>query len=73
MDLTEAENIKKKQQEYTEKIIQKDLIDPDKCYTQYVGKYGKISNGYRTGKGLFSSQSQRRAMPKDGQITAKFH
>ena len=29
MDLTEADNIKKRWQEYTEKIIQKDLDDPD--------------------------------------------
>ena len=29
MDLTEAEDIKKRQQEYTEKTIQKDLHDPD--------------------------------------------
>ena len=31
MDLTEAENIKKRQQEYTQKILyKKDLHDPDK-------------------------------------------
>ena len=29
MDLTEAEDIKKKWQEYTEEIYQKDLSDPD--------------------------------------------
>ena len=29
MDLTEAENIKKRWQEYTQKTIQKDLHDPD--------------------------------------------
>ena len=29
MDLTEAEDIKKKWQEYTEKLYQKDLHDPD--------------------------------------------
>ena len=29
MDLTEAENIKKKWQEYTEEIYKKDLHDPD--------------------------------------------
>ena len=29
MDLTEADNIKKRWQEYTEEIIQKDLDDPD--------------------------------------------
>ena len=30
MDLTEAEDIKKKQQEYTEELYKKDLNDPDK-------------------------------------------
>ena len=29
MDLTEAENIKKRQQEYTEELYKKDLRDPD--------------------------------------------
>ena len=29
MDLTEAENIKKRQQEYTEELYKKDLHDPD--------------------------------------------
>ena len=29
MDQTEADNIKKRWQEYTEEIIQKDLDDPD--------------------------------------------
>ena len=30
MDLTKAENIKKRQQEYTEELYKKDLHDPDK-------------------------------------------
>ena len=30
LDLTEAEDIKKRQQEYTEKLYKKDLNDPDK-------------------------------------------
>ena len=29
MDLTEAENIKKRRQEYTEKLYKKELHDPD--------------------------------------------
>ena len=33
------------------------------CCTQYASKFGKLSNGPRTGKGQFSSQSQRKAMP----------
>ena len=35
-----------------------------KCYTQYATKFGKLSSGHRTGKGEFSFQSQRKAMPK---------
>ena len=35
-----------------------------KCGTQYVNKFGKFSSGHRTGKGKFSFQSQRRAMPR---------
>ena len=30
-----------------------------KCCTQYASKSGKLSNGHRTGKGQFSSQSQK--------------
>ena len=36
-----------------------------KCYTQYVSKFAKLSSGHRTGKGQFSFQSQRKAMPKN--------
>ena len=32
MDLTEAEDIKKRQQEYTEGLYKKDLHDPDNHY-----------------------------------------
>ena len=35
-----------------------------KCFTQYASNYGKLSSGHRTGKGQFSFQSQRKAMPK---------
>ena len=41
-----------------------------KCYTQYASKFGKLSSGHRTGKGQFSFQSQRKAMPKNIQTTA---
>ena len=34
-----------------------------KCCTQYASKFGKLSSGHRTGKGQFSFQSQRKAMP----------
>ena len=100
MDLTEAEDTKKRWQEYTEEQYKRDLHDPDnhdglitnlkpyilechvkwalgcittnKC-TQYASRFGKLSRGCRTEKGQFSFQSQRRAMPKNVQITAQLH
>ena len=57
MDLTEAEDSKKRWQEYTEELYKKDLHDL----------------GHRTGKGQFSFQSQRKAMPKNTQTTAQLH
>ena len=33
----------------------------------------KTQHGYRTGKGQFSFQSQRKAMPKNAQNTAQLH
>ena len=44
-----------------------------KCWTQYASKFGKLSSGHRTGKGQFSFQSQRKAMPKNAQTTAQLH
>ena len=44
-----------------------------KCCTQYASKFGKVSSGHRTGKGHFSFQSQRKAMPKNAQTTAQLH
>ena len=40
-----------------------------KCCTHYASEFGKLSSGHRTGKGQFSFQSQRKAMPKNVQIT----
>ena len=37
-----------------------------KCSTEYASKFGKFSRGHRTGKGQFSFQSQRKAIPKKG-------
>ena len=34
---------------------------------------GKLSSGHRTGKGQFSFQSQRKAMPKNAQTTAQLN
>ena len=44
-----------------------------KCCTQYTSKFGKLISGHRTGKGQFLFQSQRKAMPKNAQITAQLH
>ena len=44
-----------------------------KCCTQYASKFGELSSGHRTGKGQFSFQSQRKAMPKNVQTTAQLH
>ena len=44
-----------------------------KCCIQYASKFGKLSSGHRTGKGQFSFQSQRKAMPKNAQTTAQLH
>ena len=121
MDLTEAEDIKKRRQEGTE-LYKKDLHDPDnhdgvithlepdilerevkwalgsittnkasggdgipvelfqilkddavKCSTQYASKFGKLISGHRTGKGQFSFQFQRKAIPKNAQTTSQLH
>ena len=118
-DLTEAEDIKKRWQEYTEELYKKDLhdqdnhngvithIEPDilECEVKWAlenitmnkandgdgipvelfhilkddavkvlhsicEQIGKLSSGHRTGKGQFSFQSQREAMPKNAQTTA---
>ena len=122
MDLTAAEDIKKRWQEYTEELYKKDLHDSDnhdgvithlepdslECEVKWAlesitmnkasggdgipaevfqdlkddtvkmlystaSKYGKLSSGHRTGKGQFSFQSQRKAMPKNAQTTAQLH
>ena len=44
-----------------------------KCCTQYPRKFGKRSSGHRTGKGQFSFQSQRKAIPKNAQTTTQLH
>ena len=44
-----------------------------KCCTQYVSKFGKLGSGHRTGKALFSFQSQRKAIPKNVQTTGQLH
>ena len=122
LDLKEAEDVKKRWQEYTEELYKKDLHDPDNpsvvithlepnilecevkwalesnttnkasggygipvelfqilkeyavkaCWT-HASKFGKLSSGHRTGKGQFSFQSLRKAMPKNVQPTTQLH
>ena len=122
MDLTEAEDIKKGWQEYTEELYKKDLHDPDnhdgvitdlepdilECEVKWPLEnitMNKASGGDRIPvelfqilkddavkvlhsicqqiwktrqcpqdwKGQFSFQSQRKAMPKNGQTTTQLH
>ena len=47
--------------------------DDTGIFAQYASKSGKLSSGHRTGKGQFSFQSQRQAMPKNVQTTAQLH
>ena len=121
-DLTEAEDIKKRWQEYTEELNKKDLHDPDnqdgvithlepdimECEVKWASgsiTTNKASGGdgipvelfqilkddavkvlhsmsanlensavaTGTGKGQFSFQSHRKAMPKNVQTTAQLH
>ena len=44
-----------------------------KCCTQYASKFGKLSSDHSTGKGQFSFQSQRKAIPKNSQTTTQLH
>ena len=122
MDLTEAEDIKKRRQEYMEELYKKDLHDPDnhddmitnlepvflECEVKRAlesitmnkasGSDGipvalfqilkddavkvlhsicqqllQLSSGHRTGKGPFSFQFQRKAIPKNAQTTTRLH
>ena len=123
MDQTEAEDIKKRWQEYTEELYKNYLHDPDnhdgvithlepdileceevkwalesittneasggdgisvelfqilkddavKVLCSICQQIWKTTSGHRTGKGQFSFQSQRKAMPKNAQITAQLH
>ena len=118
MDLTEAEDIKTRWQEYTEELYKKDLHEPDNHYGvithlkpdilefevewtlgrittnkasggdgipaelfqilkydavkvlhSICQQFKKLGSVCRTGKGQFSFQSQRKAMPKNAQAT----
>ena len=120
MDLTEAEDIKKRWQEYTEALYKKDLhnpdnddglityLEPDILEWEVRWALGSItmnkasggdgisvelfqilkddavkalhsvanlenSSSHKPGKGQFSFQSQRKAMPKNAQTTTQLH
>ena len=122
MDLTEAEDIKKRWREYTEELYKKALHNPDnhdgvithlvpdilECEVKWAlgsittnkagggdaipvelfqilkddavkvlysicHQLGKLSSGHKSGKGQFSFQSQRKAMPKNAQTTTQLH
>ena len=47
--------------------------DAMKVLHSICSKFGNLSNGHRTGKGQFSLQSQRKAMPKNAQTTTQLH
>ena len=47
--------------------------DAVKVLNSIYNKFGKLSSGNRTGKGQFSFQLQRKAMPKNVQTTAQLH
>ena len=52
-------------------ILKHDAVNV--CCTQYVSIFEKLSSGHRTGKGQFSFQSQRKAIPRNAQTTAQWH
>ena len=47
--------------------------DAVKVLHSIVSKFGKLRSGHRTGKGQFSFQSQRKAMPNIVQTTTQLH
>ena len=47
--------------------------DAVKVLHSICSKFGKLSSGHRTGKGQFSFQSQRKALPKNAQTTTQLH
>ena len=122
MDLTEAEDTKKRWQEYTEELYKKDFHDPDnyrgvithlepdilECIVKWAlesittnkasgcdgipvelfqilkddavkvlhlicQQIWKTQQWHRTGKGQFSLQSLRKAMPNNARTTAQLH
>ena len=54
-------------------LLQILIDDVVKVLHSICHKCVKLSSGHRTGKGQFSYQSQRRAMPKNVQTTTQLH
>ena len=52
-------------------ILKDDAVK--KCHSQSASKFRKLSNGHRTGKGQFSFQSLRKAIPKNAQTTTQLY
>ena len=52
------------------KILKDDAVNVLNLICQQIWK---TSSGHRTGKGQFSFQSQRKAMPKNAQTTTQLH
>ena len=51
-------------------ILKNDAVKVQHSICQQIWK---LSSGHRTGKGQFSFQSQRKAMPKNAQTTTQLH
>ena len=50
------------------------IITQDKFYLDFsVRPHIQLRSGHRTGKGQFSFQFQRKAMPKNAQTTTQLH
>ena len=49
------------------------ILKHDLCCTQYASNFGKLSSVHRAGKGQFSFQTQRKAIPKNVQIIAQLY
>ena len=54
-------------------LFQTPKDDAVKVLHSICHQFRKLSNGHRTGKGQFSFQSQRKAMPKNPQTTTQLH
>ena len=59
--------------EFPTELFQTLKDDAVKVLHSTRSKFGKLSSGHKTGKGQFSFQSQRKAMPKNAQTTTQLH